>query len=183
MVIFEDAAHCIAREAIPPRVDGERARIEVHRVHPVVAQRPRTIHVGFVLGEMPRRRIETMQTCKVGAKPQCPLPVLDQFKIGPASPLRVELINCEASGRRIETIQTIVGGDPERFVGIDEKTCHDVVAQTVWISRIVKVRLEFSRPPVKTEQPVGISSNPEIAGSVFMNRDHIGTGCRSAVRR
>ena len=50
---------------------------------------------------------------------------------------------------------------------IDEKTGHDVVAQTVWISRIVTVGLEFSRPPVKTEQPVVISSSPEITGTVF----------------
>src|ERR1700692_2368902 len=57
---------------------------------------------------------------------------------------------------------------------IDEKTCHDVVAQAVGISRIVTVGLEFSRPPVKTEQPVVISSSPEIAGTVFANRDHIG---------
>ena len=62
---------------------------------------------------------------------------------------------------------------------IDQKTGHDVVAQTVWISRIVTVGLEFSRPPVKTEQPVVIRSNPEIAGTVFVNRDHIGTGCWS----
>ena len=63
---------------------------------------------------------------------------------------------------------------------IDEKTCHDVVAKTVWISRIVNVRLELSRPSVKTEQPVVISSSPEIAGMVFANRDHIGTDRWSA---
>ena len=49
---------------------------------------------------------------------------------------------------------------------IDEKTGHDVVAQTEWISRIVEVRLESCRPSVKTEQPVAISSSPEIAGTV-----------------
>ena len=62
---------------------------------------------------------------------------------------------------------------------IDKKTRHDVVAQAVWISRIVTVRLEFSRPPVKTEQPMVISPSPDIAGTVFADRDHIGTGCWS----
>src|ERR1700720_2535938 len=62
---------------------------------------------------------------------------------------------------------------------VDEKTCHDVIAQTVWISRIVTVDLEFSRPSVKTEQPVVISSSPEVSGTVFADRDHIGLGCWS----
>ena len=79
----------------------------------------------------------------------------------------------------VETIETIVGGGPERSVMIDKKTCHDVVAQTVWISRIVTVSLEFSRPPVKTEQPMVISASPDIAGTVFADRDHIGTHCWS----
>src|ERR1700733_15260531 len=79
VVIFEDAAHCIAREAIPPRVGDEPARrrvkliqpvlgtyphsagtIKVHRVHPVVAQGPGTTDVVFVLGELPGRWIETV---------------------------------------------------------------------------------------------------------------------------
>src|SRR5271154_1550600 len=59
---------------------------------------------------------------------------------------------------------------------IDEKTCHDVVAQTVLISRVVTIYLEFSGPSIKTEQPVVISSSPEITGTVFADRDHIGFG-------
>src|SRR5579863_6896468 len=70
VVIFENAAHCIAREAVSLRIDGERAglrvklvqpvlgaypqsarAIKVHRVHPVVAQSFGTIHVVFVPGE------------------------------------------------------------------------------------------------------------------------------------
>jgi hypothetical protein len=120
-----------------------------------------------------------LQTRGVGAKPQCPLPVLDQVKIGHDSSLRVGLINCETSGRGIETIQTVAGGDPERSVAFDEKACHDVVAQTVWIGRIVEVRMESARPSVKAEQPVVISSSPELAGTDFANRDHIGIGCWS----
>jgi hypothetical protein len=134
VVVFADAAHCVAREAIVLGVNGERARlrfefvqsvlgtyphrarlIEVHRVHPIVAQGPGKIYVVFVLGELASRWIETIQTSGVSAKPQCPFWVLDQFKIGD-SPLRLELINREASGCRIETIQTIIGGDPERSV-------------------------------------------------------------------
>src|ERR1700733_14984923 len=115
----------------------------------------------------------------MGAKPQCPFLVLGQFLIGDDFALRIGLINCEASGCRMETIETIAGGDPKRSIVIDQKTAHDVVAQTVWIRRIVKQRLEFSRALVKTEQPVVISSNPEIAGTVLANREPIGTDCWS----
>src|ERR1700733_686420 len=111
----------------------------------------------------------------VGAQPQGPLLVLDQFKIVDDAVRRDRLVNYETSGRRIETIETIVGGDPERSIVIDKKTGHDVVAQTVWISRIVTVGLEFPCAPVKTEQPMVISSSPDIAGRVFANGDHIGT--------
>src|SRR5437763_211001 len=64
VIIFQDAAHCIAGQTIAARVDGKRTRlrvklvqpvlgthphraraIEVHRVHPVVAQAEGTIHV------------------------------------------------------------------------------------------------------------------------------------------
>src|ERR1700733_6663163 len=100
VVIVEDAGHSIAWDAIAPRIDGERARpgvklvqpvlcadphgagtIKVHRVHSVVAQCPGAIHIVFVAGELTRRRIKTMQTGRVGAKPQRSFPVLDQFKI------------------------------------------------------------------------------------------------------
>ena len=63
----------------------------------------------------------------------------------------------------METIQSVPGGGPERPVMVDEQTRDKAVAQTVWICRIVLVRLELSGPPVETEEPVAISANPEIA--------------------
>src|ERR1700722_1461204 len=81
VVIFEDAADCIARQTIALRVDGEGAclrvklvqpvlgtyphgsrAIKVHRIYPVVAQGPGPIHVMCVGGELTRRWIETMET-------------------------------------------------------------------------------------------------------------------------
>jgi len=40
VVIFEDAAHCIAKDAIPPCVVGERTRLRVKLVQPVLGYLP-----------------------------------------------------------------------------------------------------------------------------------------------
>jgi hypothetical protein len=55
------------------------------------------------------------------------LPILDHSEILDDFP-RVSFENCEVSGRRIESIQTVVGGDPERSTMVDKKACYDVVA-------------------------------------------------------
>jgi site-specific DNA recombinase len=51
--------------------------------------------------------------------------------------LLIELVSCEVLGRRVETIQTIPGSNPERSAVIDEQTRDNVIAQAVRIGRVV----------------------------------------------
>jgi hypothetical protein len=57
---------------------------------------------------------------------------------------------------------------------VDEQPRYKVVAQAVWIRRIVPVRLEFSRTPLKTQKPMTIRADPQTSRPVFTDRDHIG---------
>src|SRR5271168_850744 len=63
---------------------------------------------------------------------------------------------------------------------VDEQTHDNIVAQTERIGQIVPVLLELSRPPVETEEPVAVRSNPEVAGAILAYLYHIGTGFWSA---
>src|SRR5437868_1418359 len=97
------------------------------------------------------------------AEPQRPLAVLDQFQVIKGFGFGIRFIRCEALSRRIETIQTIPGGRPERTIMVNEQTRDNVVAQTVRIGWVVPISPELPRPRVEAEEPLIIGADPDVA--------------------
>jgi hypothetical protein len=60
---------------------------------------------------------------------------------------------------------------------VDEQTHDKIIAQTVWICRVVQIWHESPGSPIKAEEPMSISANPEIARVIVAKRYDVGTGC------
>src|SRR5580658_3763074 len=130
-------------------------------------------------GEFASRWVEALQTCELRSEPQNSLLVFDQLEVKKIVALLIRLISYKALSHGVETTQAPRGSGPKRPFVVDQQMEDDVAAQTIWIRRIVPVRMELSRSPVEMKQSVAICANPQTARAVFANRDNIGTVCRS----
>src|SRR5258708_22724418 len=187
--------HGVAGESLAPGVDGKRAGlrieliqsvlspdphsarvIEVKRIYLVVTQGSRPIHIVLVMGrELTGNRVEAIQTPEDSAKPECALTVLDHLRKERIT-LRIGPIGSEVLSRCVKPIQPSSGGRPECAIPVDEKTRNIVVAQALWIRRIVPVSPEASLPLVEAEDSEIVSADPDIPRPVFGYRNYTAIG-------
>src|SRR6266851_3006429 len=83
-------------------------------------------------------------------------------------------IDLKPLGLRIERIQTVLGSRPQPAPVIDEKGEGSVVAQAGRIVFVVPKRLPLSRPWVEAMRSSAIRAEPELARTIFHNRNDVG---------
>src|ERR1700680_556649 len=120
------------------------------------------LYVVLINHELARLRVETQQAGRFRTAPQYSVPVLDQFQIIRVYALQPGSVSCKGTRRRIETIQAIMSGCPERSILINEKTGDNVITQAVRISGIVLKPFEKRCSGVETEEPMTIRAHPEV---------------------
>ncbi len=125
--------------------------------------------------KLARLWVETQQTGGFRTEPQYSFPVLNQFQIIRVHAFQPGSVSCKRTRCRIETIQTIISGCPERTIVINEKAGDDVIAQAVRIPRIVLEPLEKRCSRVEAEKSMAIGAHPEVAGAILANCDYIGS--------
>src|ERR1700691_4355268 len=99
----------------------------------------------------------------MGAEPEGSPPILDQFQVGQAPVLGAEIVCREALRHRVKTTKPALGAGPQCSAVVDEQTRDNVVAQSVWVRRIMAIRLELPCSPIEAKEPVSKTANPEIA--------------------
>ncbi len=190
-LVFENAAHGVAGQAILHVVVGEccaftvqlvqaifRAdpkssrMINIGRGNGVVTQRSGITYFVRIDGELTSLRVETVQTSPT-THPQESAFVLSEIEILLIVTLSVLLVDNEPPIPGVKSIKTIVGGDPHRARMIDQHPAHDVAAQTERIIGLVQIGLEESGSPIEPTQPRSVGSGPETAAPIFGDRNYI----------
>src|SRR5260370_12827210 len=120
-------------------------------------------YVVLINRKLARLWVETQQTGGFRTEPQYSFPVLNQFQIIRVHAFQPGSVSCKRSRCRIETIQTIISGCPERTIVINEKAGEDVIDQAVRFPLIVFDPFEqtFSRVEWENAYEYGSISSPQ----------------------
>src|SRR5260370_2750893 len=132
-------------------------------------------YVVLINRKLARVWLDTKQTGGFRTEPQYSCPVVNQFQIIRVYAFQPGSVSCKRSRCRIETIQTIISGCPERTIVINEKAGDDVIAQAVRIPRIVLEPLEKRCSRAEAEKSMAIGAHPDVAGAILANCDDTGS--------